>query len=418
MTRRLPALVAGLAAVTAVGACSISIDRPGDGDGPTSGASSASSDAAGTPSSSSAATPPEPEAPDFGGPLGDDVTEAQLQTLLEEHRLPPGPAHGGTFETMTNALAEQPAHDVMLFGDSMTQQGIDPAQLGARLSDRAGREVTVFNAGSSRARWGINRMIGRYALERQKLPRVAVLVISTRGGDRDYFYDREVQKTPFSHAVEGCDRPASEEWDAAAVADCKEDVSDLRHRYRDAGGQVEWALEGRPLQQGYTSADGVRLRPDGMLEHPSVSAAEAERISEQRNDGAFPGFPDRNAEAMEQYRELADLLRAHGVTVISTEIPYTPPHQENLTRLGYTYDANRGARAPRDYDVTRQEASFTISSYGGTPHYPVSSFGDWWGDGSSRDAIHLAPEGAKDFADQLVDDTPGFADAVVAGLDD
>ena len=49
-------------------------------------------------------------------------------------------------------------------------------------------------------------------------------------------------------------------------------------------------------------------------------------------------------------------------------------------------------------------------------HFPVDSYGDWWGDGDSRDEIHLAPQGAKKYTRQLLDDTPGLRAAVTTGL--
>lgn len=371
----------------------------------TSGGSSATSSAAADAPYAPTRTTRLPDGPVFNQPLPDDVTTDEIQDLVDEHRIPVGPTHGGVFETMTNAMTLQPRHDVMLFGDSMTQQGIDPKVLGDRLSEQAGREVTVFNAASSRARWGINRMVARYAESVDRLPRVAVLVVSTRAAERDNFYTGTVQHTPFSHAVEGCDRPSSKSWDQRAEDECDKDVSDLRYRYRFGGGQVEWARDGQPMQQKITISSTSRLLSNGMIEHPSVTRAESEKISKERGERGFPGFSTVHDDAVEHYRDLVDLLESKGVTVVSTEIPYTPAHQATLESMG------------RDYDAKRQEAAAELAERGGTEHFPVQRFGDWWGDHSSRDAIHLAPEGAEDFADQLVDDTPGFADAVTAGLE-
>lgn len=344
--------------------------------------------------------------PEFDQPLAGDVTVEELEELMDAGRLPVGPAHSGAFETMTNAMRLQPAHDVMLFGDSMTQQGIDPDVLGERLSELAGREVTVFNAGSSRARWGINRMVGRYAEHVDRLPDVAVLVISTRAVESDAFYRNTVQHSPFSHVVEGCDRPYDPEtFDEADAALCEADRSDLLHRFRRGGGQVEWAREGNPLQQTLPIHGASVLRANGMIAHPGISAEEAKEASVKGAERGFPGFPTNHDSATAQYRDLVEHLRSRGVTVISTEIPYPVAHQQTTEEKWGTYDERR------------QQAAATLADQGGTEHFPVKEFGPWWGDGSSRDAIHLSHEGAVDFAHQLVDDVPGFAEAILAGLD-
>lgn len=249
-------------------------------------------------------------------------------------------------------------------------------------------------------------MVARYAASIDKLPKVAVLVVSTRSGESDGFYTDEVQKTPFSHAVEGCDRPSTDAWDDSAQAACERDQRDLRFRYRQGGGQVAWAQAGYPMPQEVREIrPGSRLRSDGFVVHPAVSEAEVEQISQERMDRGFPGFPRNDEAATTQFQELVDLLTSHGVTVISTEIPYTPVHQAKLEQAG------------PDYDVKRQEVAAHLAGTTGIEHFPVDSFEDWWGDGSSRDAIHPSPDGAVDFADQLSDSTPGFLDAVVAGLD-
>ncbi len=343
--------------------------------------------------------------PDFNEPLAKDVTVEQLEELIAQHKIPVAPTHGGAFETMTNALTLQPAHDVMLFGDSMTQQGIDPEVLGEELSQKAGREVSVFNAASSRARWGINTLVARYAASQDKLPDVAVLVVSTRAAENDVFYSTDVEHTPFSHVVEGCDRPLGESWTDQDAAACERDRDDLRHRYRNGGGQVQWALDGNPLQQTLDVRKGTRVLANGQITHPGISADEAREVSRARGERGFPGFPHRQQQATDQFAGLVEFLESEGVSVISTEVPYTPPHQETLENLG------------RNYDQRRQTAAREVAEAAGITHFPVQSFGSWWGDGSSRDAIHLAPEGAEDFARQLVHDVPGFSDAVVEGLD-
>lgn len=147
----------------------------------------------------------------FNQALTQDVTPEQLEDWTAKNLLPLAPAHGGAFETMTNALRiADPAPDVIIFGDSMTQQGLDPAELGNLLAEAAGEEVIAFNGASSRARWGMNLLLADYVVSLEDPPSVALMGISTRAAERDDFYTSEGAKSPFSSLVEGCDRPASD----------------------------------------------------------------------------------------------------------------------------------------------------------------------------------------------------------------
>lgn len=386
----------------------------GAGDEDAAGPSGNSASAAATQSATGDA---EDEGADNGDAAGDPrygipLTElepvpsaGELQTLLDDGLLPPGTSHGIAIETMTDALAGRPRPDVMLFGDSMTQQGVDPIALGDALKESAGRQVTVFNAASSRARWGVNLMVARHAEESGRLPKVAILMISTRAAERDNFYATTVQHTSFSHVVEGCDRETSEDWSESDEEACRLDLDDLTVRYATAGGQVLRAREGlRPPESMDFPARDATLRSDGFIGYRGTSISRVETLAAARVDGRNPGLPHVSDDALEQFTALVDLLEGEGVTVLAAEIPYSPPYQRALTGLS------------DDHEQRRQRAATALAEAGGIELFPVDGFGDWWGDRSSRDEIHLSAEGASDFADQLVGDTPGFADAVVEGL--
>lgn len=341
-----------------------------------------------------------------GVALPSGTTRADLQELVEAERLPLGVTHGGFFETMTNAVrAKREAPDVIFLGDSMVQQGIDPRVFQEELSASAGREVTAFNAASSRARWGVNKMVARYLVEVDRVPDVVVLTLSTRAAERDDFYTTDVAPTPFSSVVEGCDRTPSKDWTRRDAAQCRADVEDPTERFREGGFQVGRALKGRMPQTSARVDENSYLRSDGMMIHPSMSLSEVRADSDERTERGFPGFPTVHEEASRDFGETARILREHGATVIATEIPYTPPHQKNLETF-------------RDYDERRQESAKKITSSNDVPHYPVTDFDDWFGDGDARDAIHLAPQGARKFSRQLLEDTPGFREAVLEGLED
>jgi hypothetical protein len=404
-TRRLLAAASGLVLAVSLAGCSgDDTSEAGPSKGP-SATPSASANPEEFASRVPTTTPPKDDFPEvkFKVPLPDDVTEEQLQQLEDAGMLPTAPAHGGAFETMTNAIKVGPAPDVVLFGDSMIQQGVDPQVLGALLSKETGQPVKAFNAGSSRARWGMNRLLARYLVKVDRAPKVALLGITTRGGEHDTFYNVEGAHAPFSSVVEGCDRPASDTWTDADVATCERDVSDLRARFRLGGDQVARALAGKKPQTSLYIDSTSRLRSDGFMIHPGVTKAEAKAVSDERMKRGFPGFPAVYKDGQQQFDETVQILRDAGTTVLAFELPYSPVHQANLEKAG------------KDYDGRRQAVARELAGSTDVPLFEVKDFSAWWSDGDSRDAIHLAPAGAKKFALQLTT-LPGFTDAVAEGL--
>lgn len=342
-----------------------------------------------------------------GKPLPEDVTAAQLRTWVDDGRLPPGQTQSMHFETMINALgARDEAPDVMLFGDSMTQQGIDPQVLGDELGQRTGTTVTAFDAATSKARWGVNRLIARHLVQTGKVPDVAVLVISTRAAGDDPHYTEGISKTPFSSVVEGCDRHPSTGWKEADYEQCRADVDDLTERFRGSGAQVDRARKGEAPQTSLRLDDDTWLRSDGYMIHPSASRASVEKAAKKRVADRNAGLPSATTVGEHQFRQTARLLEENGATVIATEIPYSPPYQKGLEK-----------ESP-GYDKRRQDAATTLTEGAGVEHFPVKRYGDWWGDGDSRDEIHLAPQGAGKFTRQLLEDVPGFRSAITEGLED
>lgn len=342
-----------------------------------------------------------------GRPLPEDVTAAQLRTWVDDGRLPPGQTQSMHFETMINALgAREQAPDVMLFGDSMTQQGIDPKVLGDELSKHSGTSVTGFDAATSKARWGVNRLIARHLVQSGKVPDVAILVISTRASGDDPHYTEGISKTPFSSVVEGCDRHPSTGWKEKDYEQCRADVDDLTERFRDSGTQVERARTGQSAPTSLRVDDDTWLRSDGFMIHPSASRADVEKAAKKRVAERDAGLPAATPVGEHQFRQTARLLEENGATVIATEIPYSPPYQDGLEK-----------ESP-GYDTRRQKASRTLTDGAGVQYFPVDRYGDWWGDGDSRDEIHLAPQGAGKFTRQLLEDVPGFRTAVLKGLKD
>lgn len=337
-------------------------------------------------------------------PTPTDVTPAQISTWLREGRLPPAPAHGLMFEAMTTSIRERPAPDIMIFGDSMTQQGIDPVTLSRLLSPAVGREVTAFNASSSRARWGVNRLAADYAISIGKAPKIALVGISTRAAEKDVAYD-DAKITPFAAMVQGCDERIGAEWTAADEAQCERYVKDPNERWARAGDQIRVAKAGKKAPTSVKfRADGLDwLQPDGFMNHPGMSTGDVLASSRKRAE-RFPGWPNMDPEGKAAFDAFVDDLERAGVTVITFEIPYSPVHQRTLEGI-----------SNGQYDKKRQKAAADLVAGTDVHHFPVTSYGDWWSDGDSRDEIHLAPNGAKKFTKQIVE-MPGFEDAAVDAL--
>ncbi|MGB3257609.1 MAG: SGNH/GDSL hydrolase family protein [Ornithinimicrobium sp.] len=287
----------------------------------------------------------------------------------------------------------------------MVQQGVDPAVFSELLSAEQGEPVSVFNAASSRARWGINRMLARYIVAREAVPKVALIGITTRAGENDVFYRNDASISAFSAVVEGCDRPVSDVWTEGRERACKRSQSDLVFRFRNGGGQIDWARAGYPLQTSLQLDHDSRLREDGMILHPGVEVDEAKAVSDERMKRGFPGFPRNDDVATQEFTEMVRILEEAGVTTLAFEVPYTPVHQDNLEDAG------------RNYDGRRQEVARTLAESAQVPLFPVERFGPWWGDGDSRDAIHLSPQGAASFTKQLVD-VPELRTALKSGLEE
>jgi hypothetical protein len=337
----------------------------------------------------------------FGGAAPSGLTSGQVEKLIASQRLPIAPTHGGGFETMTNSIRLGPAPDVMLVGDSMTQQGVDPRALAAALRKRSGRNLRVFNGASSRARWGVNRLTLRYSARLNKTPKVVLIGISTRAAERDEFYAGAASRAPFSSVVEGCVRQSA--WTPEDQARCERERTDLVYRWRSGGGQLRYAQTHRRIQTSLRAGNDTFLRSDGFMMHPGVVKAKAQAISDDRMKRGFPGYPMVHEDSVGEFRQMVQELREHGATVLAFEIPYSPVHQKNLEEAG------------RNYDKRRQQAARRLAESATVPLFSVSSFGSWWSDGDSRDAIHLAPKGGAKYARQLTE-ISGFSDAVLAGL--
>ena len=347
---------------------------------------------------------PAPERPaktaEPSGPSASPITatNAQIRRWIAQNRLPEAPAHGSVFLAMANNLWRDGPPDILLLGDSMTQQGIDPAELSKLVEATTGRKVRSFNAASSRARWGVNRLVVRYADKHHLLPKVAILSLSTRSAEDDAFYRNEVANRPFSSVAEGCDR----DWSESEARRCQREIHDLRFRFRGHADMIEAAAAGHHQPTKVEVREGSWLRRDGYLRHPPMTVAEVEKDSERRLDHN-PGLPHVTDEGKAYFRDTVQLLRSRGVTVIACSLPYTPVHQANLE-----------AKYP-GYDQRRQQAAAELAASADVPFFQVTCFGSWWGDNDSRDAIHLTEQGARKFTGQLWE-IPGLADAVLEGL--
>ena len=301
--------------------------------------------------------------------------EGAIRLLIAADRLPPARAHLRDFEIMWMNLARQSVPDVLILGDSVTQQGIDPAVLASELSSQSGRDVAAYNAASAAAGFGINLSIARQLAREGRLPDVAIVGIQPGAITSDASLREIFLPTPMGMLFTGCSRMSRYE----EVLDCQLTQVSALWRWRGTPLRIVDAVR-RPFPD-TSRRDRLTLRTDGFR---AGDASRMRRISRQV-DRWLEREPDNltlGEDAAAAYRELVRFLVEAGVHVVPVALPENPLLTAALVE-----------RYP-DWDDRWRTALARLEAEGGVPIVRVDSFGSWWTDGSSRDVKHLSQEGA------------------------
>lgn len=326
--------------------------------------------------------------------VGEEFT---VRALIAAGRLPVAPAHTPEFEiTWTNLSRLPRPPDVLILGDSVSQQGIEPAVLGGLLRTAVGRPVSVFNAASPGGTVGVNWAIVNELAREGRLPRVAIVGLYPGTLKNDLTYSQFFGITPMGGLFGGCELTK----DLGTRLDCELSTISAAWRWRGRPMTILSALRS-PMPQA-TSSGGLRLRADGFRAGRGRTVeqihGQLESADLKRRLFVFPQV------VSDGYVRLINTLRANGVAIVPVAIPDSPLLNERMSALEGT-----------DRRQQFRDALDVLASRSGIPFVDPVAFGAWWGDGQARNFNHLSASGARYFTRQLWG-MADFRDALISAL--
>jgi hypothetical protein len=323
------------------------------------------------------------------------VMEVGIRVLISSDRLVVAASHDPALELTWMDLQRAGHQDIILFGDSLIQQGIDPRVLADALGDPE-HPLHVFDLASSGGRMGVNRALARELGAEGRAPRVAIIGLSPIGLRTDATWTDAMSQTPMGRLFTDC-QPATA---IGQQIDCRAEEVSALWRWHGRLGQIYQAIRtGQPVGRHLNGRD---LRTDGFRANPSATAADLEGQMTQALAGE-PVHLEAGADAALSLAGLVADLREAGVTPVVVAVPFSPLFTDALV-----------ARDPQ-WEQERAAAIATLSEQAGIDIIDPVRFGAWWTPASSFDVKHLSTDGARAFTGQLLE-MPAFAKAVRAGL--
>jgi hypothetical protein len=308
-------------------------------------------------------------------------TEVALRALVTTHRLPFADAHRADFEITWANLERGGTPEVLILGDSVSQQSIEPIVL-ERLIARTSREaISVFNAASPGGGLGVNAAIVEELARQGRLPRVILVGVATGTLSTDITFRETFSRTVMGRLFTGCEVPLP----LAQAIDCHASRGSLLWRWRGRPRDIVEALL-RPLPETDVT-DGLRLRSDGFRIGRGRSVDQIERqlsrvdLNKRRVRIA--------SDVQSSWRWLVSTAEANGAVVIPVAIPDTPPMLERMEQF-------QPGREQLFWDGIGQ-----LEDGAGVPFVRVPALGPWYGDGMARNFNHLSHAGARQFTRQL-----------------
>jgi hypothetical protein len=322
--------------------------------------------------------------------------ELYVRGLILFDRLPLARAHLRDFEIMWTNLERGATPDLLILGDSVAQQDIDPAVLARAIQTATGAHVAAFDAASPGAGYRVSEAIVMQLAREGRLPRVALIGIQPGSLQGISEADQPFFASPLGELLAGCGVTNDiNQW-----LDCQFSSISALWRWRGTPNRLAGGLTHAVLRT--TEASGLHLRVDGFREGDARPLA---RIRQQAKQWIAREPSDlRLAPAvLVDFRDLVNLLRRNGVAVLPVSIPENPILMSALQAK------------IRDWDAAWHTAVTSMETATGTRIIYVNAFGRWYGDGSSRDVKHLSGTGAEQFAVQLWS-MPAFREAITRGL--
>ena len=309
------------------------------------------------------------------------AAEIGLRVLVIAHRLPFADAHRDDFEITWANLERIGTPDVLVLGDSVTQQGVEPLVLERLVRRAVGSDVSVFNAASPGGGLGVNAAIVEELAAQGRLPRVIVVGVATGTLSTDITFREIFSRTVMGRLFAGCDVPMP----LADRVDCYGASLSMVWRWRGHPRDIIEAIA-EPLPS-TDRTDGLRLRADGFRVGRGRSIAQIERQLGKVDLDKRRVVLDPDVES--SWRWLVETAEANGAVVVPVAIPDTPP------MLARMEEVQPGREALYWDGIDRLERA------AGVQFVRVRSLGEWWGDGMARNFNHLSHEGARRFSRQL-----------------
>jgi hypothetical protein len=286
--------------------------------------------------------------------------------------------------------------DVIVFGDSMTQQGFEPRALATELEPFIGRRPTTFNLATPGGGFGVNMALAGQLAKEGRLPKVALVGVSYSSMYGDGTFRNAFAPSPMGQLFTDCAMEAKlDDWLGCRLAEAS-----FLWRWRGHPDRVASAVR-RPLKTSSQHASGLFVRADGFRSGKPATVAEIQAQLPKAIANLTHFSLGNGVEA--SYVTLIRTLVDGGSTVVVFGVPASPPYRNALEA------------AQPGFEQTRVDIVARLAAATGVPIVDPVSLGSWWGDGSSRDVNHLSREGAPLFVHQLMA-SPEFREPIVARL--
>jgi hypothetical protein len=309
--------------------------------------------------------------------------EGAVRALIATHHIPVAPAHFRDFEISWSNLERRGRVDVLILGDSVSQQGLFPPEVRDRLSSELGTPVKVFNIASASGTLGVNLAIARQLAAEGRLPRTAVLGVQP-GLLRDDATLAKFAATPMGQLFTDC----AMAMDLESLFSCRLGAVSALWRWRGRPATL-WDSVGEEMRRTVTRG-GLVLRQDGFRSGMGLTDEALLGQLPQHLNGR-PEVFRMGTEARDQYLELVAFLQTHGVVVVPVAVPEAPQLLDALE-----------ARHP-GWTAEWQAALHELSAASGLQITDPGGYGPWYGEGSMRNIKHLSEEGARAFTRQVLD---------------
>jgi hypothetical protein len=307
-----------------------------------------------------------------------------VRALIAMHRLPIAAAQERALEVAwTNYERTGPA-DILILGDSLARMGIHPATLAGLAGGVVGRPVTAYNISTPGAGFSVYRAFVEELGREGRLPKLAVIGISTVGLQRTTQRAARVLRSPFGRLVSDCGDVRGLE----GTLSCHLESVSALWRWR---GQPDRLVEALADPVPRTRRDnGITLEADGYGRGRSIGPEALDVALSVALENTRPlaaARPDLRA-----YVDLIEAMRSRGIRGVAVLIPYAPPFEEALE-----------AREP-GWRELRSRLLERLSETAGQPILDSGPVATWWTVQDSHDVRHFSPQGGKRFTAHLWND--------------